>query len=63
VKVPRGQKAKGVTMQFVVDNVASFDVEYTKHGNPKAGYTDRSDSYIIAKAGWLNERDKTQNPD
>ena len=63
VKVPRGQKAKAVSLQFVVDSVPGFEIEYTRHGNPKAGYTDRSDSYIIAKAGWLNERQKTQNTD
>jgi Holliday junction resolvasome RuvABC endonuclease subunit len=61
IKVPRGQKAKAVALQFVIDNVPSFEVQYTKHGNPKAGYADRSDSYIIAKAGWLNERQETQN--
>ena len=61
IKVPRGQKAKIVALQFVVDNVSAFEVQYTKHGNPKAGYADRSDSYIIARAGWLNERQETQN--
>jgi hypothetical protein len=63
IKVPRGQKAKTVAMQFVVDNVPDFNVEYTRHGNPKAGYADRSDSYIIAKAGWLRERQEIQNTD
>jgi len=63
IKVPKGQKAKAVSMQFVIDNVASFNVQYTKHGNPKPGYTDRSDSYVIARAGWINERQKTQNID
>ena len=61
IKVPKGQKAKAVSLQFVVDNVPAFEVEYTRHGNPKAGYTDRSDSYVIAKAGWLSENQKTQN--
>jgi len=63
IKVPRGQKAKAVSMQFVVDNVPGFNVQYTKHGNPRPGYTDRSDSYVIARAGWLNERQETQNTD
>ena len=61
IKVPKGKKAKAVSLQFVLDNVSSFDIEYTRHGNPKAGYTDRSDSYVIAKAGWLSENQKTQN--
>jgi len=63
IKVPKGQKAKAVSLQFVIDNVPSFEVQYTRHGNPRPGYADRSDSYIIARAGWLNERQKTQNTD
>ena len=61
IKVPKGQKAKAVSLQFVVDNVPGFEVEYTRHGNPKAGYADRSDSYVIARAGWLSENQETQN--
>ena len=61
IKVPKGQKAKAVSLQFVVDNVPGFEVEYTRHGNPKAGYADRSDSYVIAKAGWIREREEAQN--
>ena len=63
IKVPKGQKAKAVALQFVIDNGPNFEVEYTKHGNPRPGFADRSDSYVIAKAGWLNEREKTQNTD
>ena len=63
IKVPKGKKAKEVVLQFVVDNEATFDIQYTRHGNPKPGYTDRADSYVIAKAGWLNEREKAQNTD
>jgi hypothetical protein len=36
--------------------------EYTRHGNPKPGYADRADSYVIAKAGYINERQEAQNP-
>lgn len=61
IKVPRGQKAKAVVLQFVLDNVPAFGIEYTKHGNPKAGYNDRADSYVIARAGWFSERQKIQN--
>ncbi len=63
IKVPKGQKAKAVSLQFVVDNVPGFEVEYTRHGNPKAGYADRSDSYVIAKAGWIREREEIKNTD
>ena len=59
IKVPKGQKAKAVALQFVLDNVPSFAIEYTRHGNPKAGYADRSDSYVIAKAGWINGQQET----
>ena len=63
IKIPKGQKAKKVSLQFVVDNVPGFEVEYTRHGNPKAGYADRSDSYVIAKAGWIREREETKDTD
>jgi len=63
IKVPKGQKAKAVSLQFVVDNVPGFEVQYTRHGNPKAGYADRSDSYVIAKAGWIREREEIKNTD
>jgi len=51
LKIPRGQKAKPVVLQFVLDNDPTFEVEYTKHGNPKPGVYDRADSWILAKAG------------
>ena len=63
IKIPKGQKAKKVSLQFVVDNVAGFEVQYTRHGNPKAGYADRSDSYVIARAGWVREREETKDTD
>ena len=63
IKIPKGQKAKAVTLQFVVDSVPGFDVQYTKHGNPKAGYADRSDSYVIARAGWVREREEAKDTD
>tara|TARA_R110002020_G_scaffold278720_2_gene494113 strand:- start:14 stop:547 length:534 start_codon:yes stop_codon:yes gene_type:complete len=61
IKIPKGQKAKAVSLQFVIDNVPGFDVEYTRHGNPRPGYADRSDSYVIARAGWISENQETQN--
>ncbi len=63
ITIPRGSKAKMVTFQFVIDNVQGFEVQYTRHGNPKAGYTDRSDSYVIAKAGWIREREEAKDTD
>jgi len=63
IKVARGRKAKEVVLEFVLDNVPDFDIEYTKFGNPRPGYGDRADSYIIARAGWLRERQETKNTD
>ena len=50
-QVPRGQNSKIKSFEFVLDNEPSFVVEYTKKGNLKPGVTDRSDSWIIARAG------------
>ena len=61
IKIPKGQKAKKVSLQFVIDNVPGFEIQYTRHGNPKAGYADRSDSYVIAKAGWIREREEAKD--
>ena len=63
IRIPKGQKAKKVSLQFVVDNVPGFEIQYTRHGNPKAGYADRSDSYVIAKAGWIREREEAKDTD
>ena len=61
ISVPRGQKAKKVVMDFIIDNVPDFDVEYTRQGNPRPGYADRADSYVVAKAGLACENQETQD--
>ena len=61
IKIPKGSKAKEVVMDFMVDNVEDFKVQYTRYGNPSPGYADRADSYVIAKAGWLNETKETKD--
>ncbi len=53
VKVRRGENSKQKSFEFVVDNEPTFVVEYTKKGNLRPGVTDRSDSWIIAKAGYV----------
>lgn len=53
IKIPKGQKAKQVVLQFVLDNVPDVLIEYTKHGNPKPQCFDKADSWVIARAGWL----------
>ncbi len=51
IKVPRGQKAKEVVLNFLLDSDPDFVIEYTRHGNPCPGSYDRADSVIIARAG------------
>jgi len=52
IKIPRGEKAKKVVLQYVLDNESDFVIEYTKQENPKPGSYDRADSLIIARAGY-----------
>jgi len=52
IKVPRGQKAKQVVLQHLLENEPAFKIEYTRHGNPKPESYDRADAIVIAKAGW-----------
>ena len=52
IKIPRGTKAKPVVLQFVLDNDPTFEIQYTKHQNPKPESYDKADSWVIAKAGW-----------
>ena len=62
ISVKRGQKAKAVVMQFVIDNEPQFDVQYTRHGNPRPECFERADSWVIAKAGynsWQQEKKKS----
>ena len=52
--VPKGVKAKEVVIKYIVDNVPDVLIEYTKHGNPKPQCFDMADSWVIARAGWLD---------
>ena len=52
IKISRGEKAKQVVLQYVLDNEPNFVIEYTKQENPKPGSYDRADSLIIARAGY-----------
>ena len=60
IKVPRGQKAKQVVLQYLLDNEPAFKVEYTKHGNPKPESYDRADAIVVAKAGWAIEQTRSE---
>ena len=55
IKVPKGEKAKPVVLQYVLDNEPKFVVEYTKHGNPKPDSFDKADSWVMAKAGFYQK--------
>ena len=62
ISVKRGQKAKKVVIKFVLDNEPQFDVQYTKHGNPRPECFDKADSWVIAKFGyntWQQKRKKS----
>jgi Holliday junction resolvasome RuvABC endonuclease subunit len=52
IKVPRGQKAKQVVLEHLLDNEPAFKIEYTNRGNPKPESYDRADAIIVAKAGY-----------
>lgn len=52
IKVSRGEKGKQKSFDFVLANEPTFIVEYTKNGNIKPGIMDKSDSWVIAKAGY-----------
>jgi hypothetical protein len=61
IKIPRGEKAKKVVFQYILDNEPNFVVEYTKQGNPKPGSYDRADSLIIARSGYNLWKEKNSN--
>ena len=56
IKVPRGQKAKQVVLNFLLDNEPAFVLEYTRNGNPKPESYDKADSIVIARAGAICEQ-------
>jgi len=58
IKIPRGEKAKPVVLNYLLENESKFQVEYTKFGNPKPKYYDMADSIIIARAGFQREQNK-----
>jgi len=57
IKVPRGQKAKQVVIQYLLDNEPAFKIEYTRTGKPKPYCFDMADSLVIAKAGYICENE------
>jgi len=53
IKIPKGTKAKQIVIQYIIDNVPDVPIAYTKHGNPKPQCYDMADSWVVARAGWL----------
>ena len=52
IKVPRGQKAKQIVLEYLLDNEPAFKIDYTNRGYPKPESYDRADAIIVAKAGY-----------
>ena len=59
IKVPKGTKATQVVLKYVVDNVPDVTILYTKHGNPKPECFDKADSWVVARAGYLCQQEKS----
>jgi len=53
IRIPRGQKAKKIVLEYIIDNIPDVLIEYTKYGNPKPQCYDMADSWVVARAGWL----------
>ena len=53
IKKVQGQNTKLIVLKSVLDMEPSFSVSYTKQNNPVVGAFDRADSYVIAKAGYI----------
>ena len=48
IKVPKGTKAKKVIVEWADNYFDSFNVELTRHGNPKPGTDDEADAIVVA---------------
>jgi len=53
ITVPRGTKAKECVIKYVIDNVPNVTINYTKHGNVKPDCFDKADSWVVARAGYI----------
>ena len=63
IKIRKGQKAKEIVLNYLLDNEPGFVIEYTRNGNPKPESYDRADSIIVARAGYSIEQErKIKNP-
>jgi len=60
IKIRRGQKAKEIVLEHVLENEKKFKAVYTKNGNPIKGIYDKADSLVIAKAGYYLSKNERQ---
>tara|TARA_B100000809_G_scaffold263688_1_gene317567 strand:+ start:1849 stop:2376 length:528 start_codon:yes stop_codon:yes gene_type:complete len=58
IKVARGQNAKQVVLEYLLQTEEDFDISYTKNGNPVKGTYDMADSIVIARAAFLQQKTK-----
>ena len=56
IQVKKGQKAKEVVLEHLLEHEPAFKIQYTKHGNPVAGSYDKADAIVVAKAGYVIEQ-------
>ena len=61
IKVERGKKAKDIVLNFLLDNEPTFEISYTKYGNPVKGSYDMADSIVVARAGFKLWKEKNSN--
>tara|TARA_Y100000310_G_scaffold201429_1_gene201511 strand:+ start:2769 stop:3299 length:531 start_codon:yes stop_codon:yes gene_type:complete len=52
IVAPRGENVKEFVLKYLLDTEPNFNIEYTRHGNPKHGSFDRADSFVVARAGF-----------
>tara|TARA_Y100001973_G_C5203064_1_gene339313 strand:- start:217 stop:726 length:510 start_codon:yes stop_codon:yes gene_type:complete len=53
ITIKRGTCTKTKVIDFVKKTYPSFQIWYTRHGNPKPGTDDRADSVVVALAGLI----------
>ena len=61
ISVPRGQKAKQVVLDYILNTEKKFSIQKTRNGNPKPESYDRADAIVIAKAGAIKEIENEKN--
>jgi len=59
IKVPRGENAKKVVLGHLKTREPTFEIEYTRAGNPQTYYYDMADAIIVARAGQKISEEKT----